>query len=167
MNLQPPCSSSADLQHRAQHLSTVSINCSLLHHSVTLSCRLGSFLPKNSRVTKRQRCNDYEGLVFCGNGKYARYIHTEGLSFERSRILDVHTFKQASFSRARRGSILPDITKFLSREADPPGDPPWSSTLSNNSQTRIVPFTNRLADDPIGKEAERETEIIRRYQICH
>ena len=58
-------------------------------------------------------------------------------------------------------------SKFSNREPDPPGDPPWSSMLSNNSQTRIVPFTNRLADDPIGKEAERETEIIRRYQICH
>ena len=58
-------------------------------------------------------------------------------------------------------------SKFSNREPDPPGDPPWSSTFSNNSQTRIVPFTNRLADDPIGKEAERETEIIRRYQICH
>ena len=167
MSPQPPCSSSPDLQHRAPRLSTVSINCSLLHQSVTLSCRLGSFLPKNSRVTKRQRCNNHEGLVFCGNGKYARYIHTEGLSFERSRILDVHTFKQASFSRARRGSILPNITKFLSREADPPRDAPWWSALSSNSKPRIVPFTNRLADDPIGKEAERETKIIRRYQICH
>ena len=58
-------------------------------------------------------------------------------------------------------------TKFSNRDPDPPGDPPWSSTLSNNSQTRIVPFTKHLADDPIGKEAEREITIIRRYQICH
>ena len=56
---------------------------------------------------------------------------------------------------------------FSNREPDPPGDPPWSSMLSNNSQIRIVPFTNRLAGDPLGKEAERETKIIRRYQICH
>ncbi len=61
----------------------------------------------------------------------------------------------------------PSKTNFLSREFDPPGVPPWSSRLSNNSQTRIVPFTNRLVDDPLGKEAERETKIIRRYQICH
>ena len=61
----------------------------------------------------------------------------------------------------------PTKPKFSNRESDPPGDPPWSNTLSNNSQTRIVPFTNRLADDPIGKEAEREAKIIRRYQICH
>ena len=61
----------------------------------------------------------------------------------------------------------PTKPKFSNRESDPPGDPPWSNTLSNNSKPRIVPFTNRLADDPIGKEAERETEIIRRYQICH
>ena len=57
--------------------------------------------------------------------------------------------------------------KFLHRDPDPPGDPPWSSMFSNNSQTRIVPFITRLADDPIGKEAERETTIIRRYQKCH
>ena len=49
--------------------------------------------------------------------------------------------------------------KFLHRDPDPPGDPPWSSTLSNNSQTRIVPFITRLANDPIGKEADRETTI--------
>jgi len=61
----------------------------------------------------------------------------------------------------------PAKPKFSNREFDPPGDPPWSNTLSNNSKPRIVPFTNRLAGDPIGKEAERETEIIRRYQICH
>ena len=61
----------------------------------------------------------------------------------------------------------PSKTKFLSRDPDPPGDPPWSSRLSNNSQIRIVPFTNRLAGDPLGKEAEREAKIIRRYQICH
>ena len=61
----------------------------------------------------------------------------------------------------------PTKPKFSNRESDPPGDPPWSNTLSNNSKPRIVPFTNRLADDPIGKEAERETKIIRRYQICH
>ena len=58
-------------------------------------------------------------------------------------------------------------TKFSNRDPDPPGDPPRSSTLSNNSQIRIVPFTNRLVDVPIGKEAERETKITRRYQICH
>jgi len=61
----------------------------------------------------------------------------------------------------------PTKPKFSNRESDPPGDPPWSNTLSNNSKPRIVPFTNRLADDPIGKEAEREIKIIRRYQICH
>ena len=66
-----------------------------------------------------------------------------------------------------KGFQPPAKPKFSNRESDPPGDPPWSNTLSNNSQTRIVPFTNRLADDPIGKEAERETKIIRRYQICH
>ena len=58
-------------------------------------------------------------------------------------------------------------TKFSNRDPDPPGDPPRSSTLSNYSQIRIVPFTNRLVDVPIGKEAERETKITRRYQICH
>ena len=49
--------------------------------------------------------------------------------------------------------------KFPSRDLDPPGDPPWSNMFSNNSQTRIVPFITRLAGDPIGKEAERETTI--------
>ena len=55
--------------------------------------------------------------------------------------------------------------KFLNRVFVPPGNPPWSSMLSINSQTRIVPFTTRLADDPIGKEAERENNH-RRYQTC-
>jgi len=41
----------------------------------------------------------------------------------------------------------------------PPGNPPWSSMLSLISQTRIVPFITRFADDPIGKDAERETTI--------
>ena len=48
---------------------------------------------------------------------------------------------------------------FLNRDIGPPGDPPWSNMFSNNSQTRIVPFITRLAGDPIGKEAERETTI--------
>ena len=68
--------------------------------------------------------------------------------------------------RYKRLHLLAQV-KFSNRDPDPPGDPPWSSRLSNNSQTRIVPFTNRLVDDPLGKEAERETKIIRRYQICH
>ena len=86
---------------------------------------------------------------------------------------------RAGSSLLRRGDQLRVITsrhewsnssvqaKFFNRDPDPPGESPWSSMFSNNSQTRIVPFTTRLADDPIGKEAEREATIIRRYQICH
>ena len=51
------------------------------------------------------------------------------------------------------------VPYFLSRDLDPPGDSPRWSTFSYNSQTRIVPFLTRFADDPIGKEAERETTI--------
>ena len=76
---------------------------------------------------------------------------------------------RAGISLLRRRDLLRVITsrhewsnssvqaKFSNRESDPPGDSPWSNMFSNNSQTRIVPFTTRLADDPIGKEAERET----------
>ena len=49
--------------------------------------------------------------------------------------------------------------KFLNRDLDPPGNPPWPSMFSIISQTRIVPFITRFADDPIGKDAERETTI--------
>jgi len=49
--------------------------------------------------------------------------------------------------------------KFLNRDLDPPGYSPRWSMLSIISQTRIVPFLTRFADDPIGKEAERETTI--------
>ena len=51
------------------------------------------------------------------------------------------------------------VPYFLNRDLDPPGNPPRWSMFSNNSQTRIVPFLTRFADDPIGKEAERETTI--------
>ena len=49
--------------------------------------------------------------------------------------------------------------RFSNRDPDLPGDPPWSSRLTYNSKPRIVPFTNRLVNDPLGKEAERETTI--------
>ena len=49
--------------------------------------------------------------------------------------------------------------RFSHRDIGPPGNPPWSSMLSIISQTRIVPFITRFADDPFGKDAERETTI--------
>ena len=85
-------------------------------------------------------------------------IDVSSLKYSKPRPLVLHQYERFH---------PPTKPKFSNREFDPPGDPPWSNTLSNNSQTRIVPFTNRLVDDPIGKEAEREIKIIRRYQICH
>jgi len=81
-------------------------------------------------------------------------IDIPSLKYSKPRPLVLHQYERFH---------PPTKPKFSNREFDPP----WSYTLSNNSKPRIVPFTNRLADDPIGKEAEREIKIIRRYQICH
>jgi len=157
------------------YLASNRANCSAVQQNVVNTCLLKAFL-------LHQPSGTYLSSL---NGSSSGATRYPG---DRLRLVKPHSAKlvsQPGFSVRKGSSLLirrgqlsvPPCQyewfntsiqeNFIHRDPDPPGDPPWSSTLSNNSQTRIVPFTNRLVDVPIGKEAERETKTIRRYQICH
>ena len=168
----PPCQQA---KMSMSYLASNRANCSAVQQNVVNTCLLKAFL-------LHQPSGTYLSSL---NGRSSGATRYPG---DRLRLVKPHSAKlvsQPGFSVRKGSSLLirrgqlsaPPCQyewfnisiqgNFIHRDPDPPGDPPWSSTLSNNSQTRIVPFTKHLADDPIGKEAEREITIIRRYQICH
>ena len=151
------------------------VNCVILHRLLLNSIKVKSFLHDESHQLYDRNYRDKKNLRLRQKGRRIRSVRCragilkepfastgrdDGSPPSKDENPPLVLYQCEHFNR-------PSKTKFLSRDPDPPGDPPWSSRLSNNSQIRIVPFTNRLAGDPLGKEAERETKIIRRYQICH
>ena len=148
-------------------LSATRANCFKMHLNTKNTSSSGAFflhqLPGthlsalNRRSRRVPRYSDVR-LLF-GKPCYAKpamqpdfSIHS-GSSFLRRREQ-----KRVIPCQHKRFHLLAQV-KFLNRGPDLPGDPLWSSRLSKKSQSRIVPFTNRLADDPIGKEADWETTI--------
>ena len=142
------------------NINTCLPRASLLHQ--LSGTYLNSLKGRSSGVTRYS--SDRLRLV---KSRSAKLVTQPGLSVRKGSSL-LRRRDQLRVITSRHEWSNPSVqAKFFNRDPDPPGESPWSSMFSNNSQTRIVPFITRLANDPIGKEAERETTIIRRYQICH
>ena len=150
MNHQPTFPARADFRWSRSLQAEYCKYYTLMHNQANINTRL--VLKTPSCVSFSSCCHD---PWFIGTRTKEIPSVCSVLNYFRVTLKDV--FSSGSFSDPFKAAPV-GKQQIFNRMNGWPGDPPGSQ-LNFSKPKRIVPFTTRLAGDPIGKEAERETTI--------